>query len=189
MTYKCVFYIDDEINIYHYINDEFVPLKYKGEISYSGDKEQLFSWFEEKIGYISEESKLDLCVLSCKEFDFDYESYNFTKENSWTGIEVKKFLFNIKNIKNSVLKFNDQEFLVNESNVVSEKIKFLNLNFYPSNEEINFEEEEIEEVEEFDLVEKNYDSTETQTEQKKEDKNLSVLAKYYREKTQNINSF
>lgn len=163
MVYKCIFYINNEINVYQNVNNDFICLRYNGKNHYSGDIKDLFSWFLEKIGYVNEKTKLDLCVLSKEEFDLDYENYNFCDKSSWTGSEIREFLFDIKNIETAIVKLNGERFLVSKNNTVTENRVDLDIKFYPSNESINLLEEKA-----------------------VQNKKQSLLAKYYREKTEKI---
>lgn len=183
MIYKCIFYIGDEINVYQYVDNKFVCLKYKGENSYFGNKEDLFSWFEEKIGYIFGQSLLDLCILSDREFSFEFNNYNFVDKSSWTSNEIKRFLFDVKYIERAILKFNDEEFSIIQNNLDIFKIINLDLYFYPNNEGINFLEKEIGYE-----INTHIDKHIENNIQVSEDKKQSILARYYRERTNKINN-
>lgn len=108
MILKCLFFVNDKVSVYRQKENKLIPIKYKGDIFYNGDIQDILEWFEEKIGYIENESEFDICVIKNEEQEFDacFEDYTFVDKSSWSLSEIENFIEN-KNLK-LVLNINNE---------------------------------------------------------------------------------
>lgn len=180
MVLKCLFFISDDISVYRQKGNELIPIKFKGDILYKGDISEIMNWFEDKSGYIENETKFDICILKKQNIDIelDFSKYNFVEETSWNETNIAKFM--IQKSAKSKIKYEDKYFEVINNEKVVKGQSFVNfvLSLYPHNEEF--------------LVDNIEGKIEVNTNKKLElfeedvEKEESILARYYRQKNLEI---
>lgn len=137
-------------------------IKFKGENCYIGKKEDFWREWEEKVGFINKEiNEVDLCIIKSTDFNVGKNKYNTTKNTIWTIQEIKEFIQKTKGLVVEVnidelpnIQINNKEFSIELHSRDIEELK----NIY---------------IKENDIKEK----------VKHQVKEISPIAKYYKEKT------
>lgn len=108
MTFKYLFWIEESnIKTYHYRDNDFELVKYKGDNTYKGDIELFWDWWESKSSYVKEFDTIDFCFLNLDKTKynlyFNSDNYVLEKNTTWNEKQIVNFINLYTNMSRSKL--------------------------------------------------------------------------------------
>jgi hypothetical protein len=169
VIHKFLFYQQgNRIQTFHYRDQQFEPILYKGDKSQTTEAISFWEWWEKNASYIDGVDEVDFCFLGDEAENQLKPAYKTVQTSSWSTKELEAFLnLHVAYPKVLLKQGVNGEFLFNNTSsrdipyeYVGENVLFIET--YPSEDIIHSKKirEEIKDMEE-----------------------ESVLSKYYREKT------